>query len=213
MKMENGSDAIKSTKSTYIGRLRKIRVFDVIINKEQFMPYHMFDHIEKVGFDIISIIKTGLLNDLLQLPTEFKSLYSPFNEGAKGYTIKHISSDGKHYAIKNKAPSFVECKTGKKIQPSKSQLKQLDLSSFNDPNIKLYILNKNRLDALFSKIGPPSKSTNINNITRQLINDAINDYIIDHNTDDNVVKQSDVKHYAYKSYFHEALSFVNEQIK
>ena len=74
-------------------------------------------------------------------------------------------------------------------------------------DMKPYLLNTNRLSALYSKIGPPTEKTNTDVITRDLIKDAVKDYDTEQGVD-----IANVMNTAF-TYFQEVLYFVNEDLK
>jgi Rnl2 family RNA ligase len=164
----------------------KFRVFDVLISPTgtqtygTWLPYEDFGKVTDAGFSVINDIEFGTLDVLLNRPTEFMSEYADDNETyAEGYTVTKIIN-GCRYVFKNKAPSFVEKHMGKRIVQKVFMFNEVDLAGYYE--IKGFILNKNRLAALNSKIGPP-KIDNIPNLARMLVQDAVTDYCADTGSD------------------------------
>lgn len=155
----------------------KFKVFDMLVNNSEWLSFEKFNLVKK-WFDIIEPFATGDLQHMLDLPVEFTSYISTIeNEQAEGFVIKSYLEKGSRLTIKVKASSFVEKHTKKKVNNKKYTVlstKQYE----NCPGIKEYVLNTNRIDAWFSKTGP-SQIENINNDTRNIIQDAIIDYVED----------------------------------
>lgn len=186
---------------------RKFIVFDVHIDGTRFLPYDQFDIVAKAGFDTVAVFETGTLADLINRPTEFKSTYSHTGEGAEGYVLKYIDNDCQLYAVKHKAPSFVESHTGKVTTQREIKIDNAPKPLRDIGDMKPYLLNTNRLSALYSKIGPPTEKTNTDVITRDLIKDAVKDYATEQGVD-----IANVMNTAF-TYFQEVLYFVNEDLK
>lgn len=178
----------------------KFTVFDVLIGNK-WLQYDKFDKIEKAGFSVATIIETGPLNVLLNRPTEFSSEYSEKKANAEGYVVKKITECGVRHAFKNKAPSFVEAHQKKKIIQKKFEFKTM----YENDELKGYIMNSNRLDALNSKIGPP-KLDNVNNLARMLILDAVKDYCVV-----NIADIKDISKIGF-SYYQETVEFIKSKI-
>jgi len=161
----------------------QFRVFDVLIaptgtqTEGTWLSYEDFGKVTDAGFSVVNDIEIGSLDVLLNRPTEFMSEYADDEKTpSEGYTVTKIHQ-GVRYVFKNKAPSFVEKHMGKKTTQKVFKFNKLDLSGYEE--IKGYILNKNRLAALNSKIGPPTME-NVPNLARMLVQDAVTDYCTDH---------------------------------
>ena len=179
----------------------KFRVFDVLIG-DKWLPYERFDVIKDAGFDVVNTIETGSLEVLLNRPTEFVSEYSDCKTNSEGYVVKKITSSGDLIAFKNKAPSFVEAHQKKKITQPKFSFKNVP----ENDELRQYIMNKNRLDALNSKIGPPTLK-NVPTLATMLINDAVEEYCVDN---ENVDKKK-TKGQGFK-YYNEVVEYIKNYI-
>lgn len=120
---------------------------------------------------------------------------------------KYVDEDGALYAVKNTAPSFVESHTGKVTTQREIKINVAPQTPKDLGDMESYLLNTNRLAALYSKTGPPAAQTNTNVVARDLIKDAANDYAVDHDiTIEDATRMSFV-------YFQEVLHFVNIDVK
>jgi Rnl2 family RNA ligase len=181
----------------------QFRVFDVMV-KDKWLPYEKFDIVKNSGFSVVNTLEIGLLDVLLNRTTEFISEYADDGKvNAEGYVVKKITSEGIRYAFKNKAPSFVEKHTNKKITQKEFKF-SVDKTENND-ELEEYIMSKNRLDALNSKIGPP-KLENVNNLSRMLVIDAVKDYCVDNGLDSKEIGRVGFK------YFPKTVEFIKESI-
>jgi Rnl2 family RNA ligase len=148
------------------------RVFDVVVDSS-WLPYDKFEK-ELSMFDLITPLVCDTLNICLEHKVEFTSNYSTSN--AEGFVVKFISPDGKtRITMKNKAPSFIEKHSGKITKIRQYKITSTETIS-DHPELASYILNNNRFTSWYSKTGP-QQLKNINNDAKEIIMDAIKDYM------------------------------------
>lgn len=158
------------------GADHKFRVFDVLMNGKEWLPYRSFGPVED-HFDIVPM-EFGILTDLVGRSVEFNSQFT--DAMAEGYVIKRVGKSGL-LTLKNKAADFVEKHTGKIIENKTYCVKHRPTAEEECPGIAGYVLNKNRIAAWFSKEGP-KKEENIKRDARAIIEDAVKDYMEDNPT-------------------------------
>ena len=113
--------------------------------------------------------------------------------------VKYIDNAGQLLAAKHRAPQFMEDKRGKIVEQKKIQLKSHVVQEM-DQNLEDYLLNKNRLSNVLSKMGPANlKNKGI--LTRCLIEDAAQEYAHDTKKTPDEVKKNHVSPFWYSDAF------------
>ena len=159
-----------------------LKIFDVLVtcdNDTSWLPYDSHDIVHAAGFELVTVLETGPVIELINRPTTFVSEYSAQDapECAEGYVVKYIDTTGQLLAAKHRAPQFMEDKRGKIVEQKEIQLKRHVVQEM-DQTIEDYLLNTNRLSNVLSKMGPADvKNKAI--VTRCLIDDAAQDYADD----------------------------------
>lgn len=111
--------------------------------------------------------------------------------------------NGVRYAVKHKAPSFVEKHSGKKIEHIEISLRKLRIKDIQVDNEKIAnYITSSRLDAVYSKRGTPTEKTNLSTVARELVVDIAQDY-----AEDEGVEFKDARICVFK-YFKEINQFV-----